>query len=405
MKVWKIKLTALSPFLIGAHRLADNHYETLDYIPGHVLQAAFAKAILMTNSRYDADAYEKKYFIDEEVIRQCKDGSRKEWENWLLAFPKLSFSDANPMGALPYTPTTFACKIKGDEHPLVETLPPRYEIKIANNPTKKIENFHCPKCQSRIERKDSWNYPQGAQLYKRLIHRVEINDHRLVAEDEKLYSLAVGEPYSYINLETGETKPFYFEAYCYSEDDADLTISREQNIEIYVGAYTTTGLGKMLVEVSPAEMDEKGPLDSLDAWQSQPGEISVAKRPFQNTMAVQLLSNVPLEIEMPPKKNYITVDEQLQLYTEWLRQKSSLPKGILVDFAFFQFLLPRSYVPGENVRESALKPHIKSGSVFVVKTDDNGRLRQWAKEISCFGLPLLINGNRHHYPVKILSGS
>lgn len=400
MKIWKIKLTALTPFLIGSHRVTDNHYETLDYIPSNVLQAAFAKAILSTNELYDVNEAERRYYIDEKAFQLYKEGSRPEWIVWLANFPSLSFSDANPMGAHPYTPTTFTCKKKGDQHPLVETLAKRYELKFYND--KKIENFKCSVCGSRYERKDGWNLPKDRKIYKRLINRIEINNHRLVGEDERLYSLAVGEPFSYIRLDPLETKPLYFEAYCYSPVDDDLSITSDQEIEIYVGAYSTTGMGKMQVEVTEVEDQEQENRENIRLWQNGQSQFSKDERPFTNTVAIQVLSNIPYDFDQ--QSDYITTEEQLTIYTNWLQQFSNLPKEASVDFTFIQSLSTRSFVPGLNIREKSIQRFIKSGSVFIFKFPNNELAIEWAMNVAQNGLPLNRDGKMNHYPIRIVDG-
>ncbi|HHW00808.1 MAG TPA: hypothetical protein GXX36_14820 [Clostridiaceae bacterium] len=66
-----------SPMLIGGRRLKDNVYESIDYIPGHVVRAAFAKHILMNCPLYnpqEPDAqgrYNYVYVRDESKCISC----------------------------------------------------------------------------------------------------------------------------------------------------------------------------------------------------------------------------------------------------------------------------------------------------------------------------------------------
>jgi len=49
----KVKLKFKSPFIVGGIKRVSNYIETLDYIPGNVLRAAFSRHILNNCSCFD----------------------------------------------------------------------------------------------------------------------------------------------------------------------------------------------------------------------------------------------------------------------------------------------------------------------------------------------------------------
>lgn len=99
MGLYKITLTPLSPFVIGAHQIKDNHFVSLDYIPASNLQGAFARRILESHSKYDLQqqvaARKQQFWIDDSI---SVEGCEPQWITWLESFSHLRFTDATPLG-------------------------------------------------------------------------------------------------------------------------------------------------------------------------------------------------------------------------------------------------------------------------------------------------------------------
>ena len=392
-KSWKIRLEPLSPFLIGGHRIIDNHYESLDYIPGHVLQAAFARAILESHADYDVSDHEKKYYIKSDSSTITASGCKKEWVHWFEYFSELAFSDAVPLGKNKYTPTSFRCK-NDEDHPIVETLPERYtNRKKVGQP---IKDFYCNVCGGRLERKGGWMFADDERVIKRLVARNALDSKTLTSKDEQLFSMSIGEKYSHVDLAGQRTKKLYFEAVVYAPEEAEHLEAATDEI-VRVGAYITTGLGKMRITVMPmAPMTDGGIEETIDKWRKEVKDDSIA---------VQVLSDVPLALDSERGGSYLETDDYLQLYTDWLIETSTLPASAHVAFAYLQTYEKRGFVTGSNeYREATLKRFIENGGVFIFKAEDDKmpELESWVKRIVREGMPIVGQDRPIRIPVKLL---
>lgn len=394
IKRWTIRLQPLSPFLIGAHRPDNNHFETLDYIPANVLQAAFARAILESHAQYDIKKHgrERRYFIDPRHSEVTVDGCRPEWKAWFQHFDDLSFSDATPLGATPYTPTTFVCKTFSDEHPLVESLPDRYRLR--HSVGQAIKDFCCPACQGRLERKDGWRMHEK-RVYRRVITRVQIDEKRLVSKDGHLYSLAVGEPYAFIDRARGQTEPLYFEATLFAPEHVQ-GLEKATDQVIRVGAYITSGLGKMAITIKPVPEPQVNNLkEIIKAWREKVGDQSIA---------MQLLSDVKYTGEHYAPDRYMDLDELYAVYTEWLQREAGLPSECSVSFAYLKTQNRRGFPKGkQSGREEGISHFLMNGSVFVINGPDEA-VQSWGLEAAQYGLWLDNPSEKRRIPVKLLSG-
>lgn len=396
-KSWKIRLEAESPFLIGTHRVMNNHFETLEYIPAKVLQAAFARVILESHADYELQIHgkERNYYIEENHEQITATGCLDEFKEWFKAFNHIYFSDATPMGSQRYTPTTYICKSYGEEHPLVESLPFRYTSR--NEFGKDASKFECKECEGegegRLERKDGWMM-KGSKMYKRLITRVGIDQKRLVSKDEQLYSLSIGEPYSNIDKVNQETEPLYFEATLFTPKEIN-GLESINGQTIYVGANITSGLGKMKVSVVSNDNSESNQgQEEIRQWQKQVGDCSIP---------IQLLSDVCFNNQYRKDQKYQTNEELLQMYTTWLQTDAKLPEGCHVEFFYMQSYQKRGFQQGSNqLREDQMRNYIQNGAVCIFNGDPTV-LNVWINQIVTTGLFLENEEERQRIPVKIVS--
>ncbi|OUM86003.1 MAG: hypothetical protein BAA01_01165 [Bacillus thermozeamaize] len=391
-RAWTIQLKAESPLMIGGHRLDNNRYASLDYIPHHVLQAAFARAILETHEHYSLDKHtnDKLYYIDPNHQEITDDGCHPQWQPWFRVFPQLCFNDARPMGRTLYTPTTFACK-HSSSHPLRETLLERY---LSRNQRSQLAQFKCPVCQGRLERKNGWRMPSDEKLYYRKITRVGLDERRLVSRDEHLYTLSVLEPYRLIDPENGQAEPLYFYGTVYAPQEADLSLDEAI---IHVGAYLTSGFGRMRIRVTPADTTNRrqAAFERWRQWQEQAGNSSVA---------IQLLSDVELPLVCAVDNKYQTREQWLAFYTQLLRQCSGLPENVTVEAAYLNSFQRRYVHNGPQFRRAdKLTTLLQQGSVFILN-GPKAALEPWLDEAIQCGMPWQADDIQRRLSLDILSG-
>lgn len=384
IKRWKFRLEAKTPFYIGGHRIIDNQFETLDYVPATVVQAAFSKAILESHGVYDVRNLEHtkkgKYYLDFDETSPIKaEDCAEEWLGWFNVFNELSFSDAAPMGAEKYSPSTYACKTHGEKHGLVETLPERYSYR--NEIGKIIPNFHCryEGCGGRLERKDSWK--SDYSMIKRNVTRVEIDRVRKVSRDERLFSITIGEPYAASKKESGGLVPVYFEGTIFAPEQAELGISANDEVFLHVGGYTSTGLGKMLLTVEEAAVPAG---QDLNGWNTNVQNLNPGM-PY--SVALQFLSDCAYTGPMP-EQDFLSTDDYNALYSEWLRQEAGLPADCAVSFAYIQTSARRGFKKGSNQERAVSRTHyVQSGSVIVIDTKgEPDNLVIWVQQALSAGL-------------------
>lgn len=102
--IYKINALLKSPLMIGGKTLDSNYRESRDYIPGSVLRAAYAKAIIQRC------AFEQKnYWLEYKGQAQCKDC---EFRNICKNFLKIQFPFLYPLGGQPYPVTARGKKYK-----------------------------------------------------------------------------------------------------------------------------------------------------------------------------------------------------------------------------------------------------------------------------------------------------
>lgn len=105
--IYKIKAVLKSPLMIGGKTLDSNYRESRDYIPGSVLRAAYAKAVIQRC------AYEQKnYWLDYKAQDQC---GECEFRNICKNFSNIPFPALYPLDGQPYPITAREKKYKNKD--------------------------------------------------------------------------------------------------------------------------------------------------------------------------------------------------------------------------------------------------------------------------------------------------
>lgn len=226
-----------SPLMTGGKRLKDNVLESLDYIPGHVLRAAFAKYILLRCPLYDprkTDEASRYHYIYDRKAKEC-DGCL--WHEACRSFSGIVFSFFYPENCdiIPFTAKI--CKHLPQEHGMRDLL---------TNPGR----MRCRQCEAAYPKTDldigKFGRLESVSGYRRggrkflpktiTLTRTSINPFTGTALNAGLYSVTAlqqGLPFTgtisgieKLNIQPGQT--------------------------IYVGSYNSVGLGRMkLAELKP----------------------------------------------------------------------------------------------------------------------------------------------------------
>ena len=95
--MYKIEAVLKSPLMIGGKKLNNNYRESKDYIPGSVLRAAYARALVL-----QCACEQKDNWLVFQARRECRTCAFK---TICEHFSQISFPALYPMGGSPYPVT------------------------------------------------------------------------------------------------------------------------------------------------------------------------------------------------------------------------------------------------------------------------------------------------------------
>lgn len=239
MKRFRLRLTARSPLLIGDRRADTQYTESLEYIPGSRLRAAFARAILTDCPLFDpAEASEgRRWWVTYRGQAEC-DGC--PWAAWCRQFGEIRFTQATPGGAQVMPLTAMGCKLDCGRAGVVDTLLRRiaWQQRLRERPGEDWQppRFNCV-CGGRLENRRGWFEPGTSRSVpgpeRQAFTRLMIDPIRGTAAEGQLYTL--------LPLAAGVE----FTAEVQAPAPPPCT-------ELRVGARITTGMGRCAVAVSEA---------------------------------------------------------------------------------------------------------------------------------------------------------
>jgi hypothetical protein len=210
----------------------------LDYVPGRVLRAAFARAISRACPYHDAqgrayDGEPRRFWPRYVGGAAC---SACPWRTWCQALDAVRFGDARPGGAGPVPRTVLQCKACPDEHPWVDDLPRRLKLQRAGEGAEPgdLAPGSCRSCGARLETAQPRSVPR---LWERL--QVGLDARRWAARHGVLFATAAREAGCALR------------ALLRVPDGLGDDWSVPGGL-LWVGARTSVGLGRMVVEVAPA---------------------------------------------------------------------------------------------------------------------------------------------------------
>lgn len=220
--MYRITASLKSPLMVGGKTLNSNYRESRDYIPGSVLRAAYAKALV-----HRCVCEQKNYWLEYKDKDACKEC---EFRTVCKNFSEITFPALYPMGAAPYPFTAREEKYrnKGVES-VLDILKSRLEKK------------------EKDKRESNWKRLEGFQkdgVRVRLLHsaitRTAIDYRRSVAKESALYTQNVIVE-KYLNQENElEDVVFSGEMNLSPEEEKELRLLKV----LYIGADITRGFGK-----------------------------------------------------------------------------------------------------------------------------------------------------------------
>lgn len=351
---YKIKLSLESPLLVGGKKQGDNYIKSMDYIPGSVMRAAFARAIT------DRCGYERKnrwvVFENSDECHECP------VKNLCSNFGKIRFSFMYPLDSIPYPVTNMRCKYD-PSHPDVDTL--IYMINRHRGQEVKFDG-RCSKkgCGERLEKHTGLNKDgMDVEVDFRLITKNGISPYLKRSKEGILYSMDVVSEKCFAGDERVSTE---FNGYV--ECDENINDELENIHVLRVGAYTTSGFGKCRMNV-----EGEGIYDSIPEMEERIKKFNEKINDGSKLyISFTLLSDAYLGLEQcfedGVRPSQITTREYIESYGNVLGKY--VCKGLKFEFPVAVNQVRRGFDTSkdEAVYRKA-KIVTKIGSIFVFSTD------------------------------------
>ena len=398
----KVKLKFKSPFIVGGIKRVSNYIETIDYIPGNVLRAAFSRYILNNCPCFRQDEVvtvngeKHKNWVYYRNKQECVNCSLK---NVCMNFDKIKFSFFYPEGTDIIPLTTMRCKMK-PEHGLIDVL---------------IHKRECPDCM-RLGSSDSRveavaGYLKNGQDYnvKKSLHtRTAIDRYTATAKDGMLFSVeaVVG---------TDRENNIIYEGQIEGIGKEDILYVQE----LRVGKYTSVGFGRCSIciednESCTEEFSRHLTADKNENVAEKRESITQKMRLFsekykkhnritnsKNYFAVKLVADAKLDFEgAGSKKSGCDGESECEDYIKnedfkeiWLNSLNvpGMEKDYKIDKVYAEVFNFRGYDTSKvgDVREEPVHM-VQKGSVIVFETEKSfDETVNYFSSLDGFGLDVL----------------
>ncbi|MCI9368959.1 MAG: hypothetical protein HFH65_01300 [Lachnospiraceae bacterium] len=340
--MYKIKAVLKSPLMIGGKTLNSNYRESKDYIPGSVLRAAYAKA-LVERCYYE----QKNYWLNYKDEPQCKEC---EFCTICQRFSQLVFPALYPLGSRPYPMTAREKKYKyKEDRNILDILKSRLSIS-AKSPDesewKRLEGF----------------YKDGATV--KLIHsaitRTAIDYYRNTAKEGFLYTQnVISEKYLREKSELADVE-FSGEIQLSPEEEKELC-----KIEIlHIGADITKGFGVCYMSYEE-QADEHTPEKIGERIKA----FNLGMKEDKQFVALDLLTDAYLGLEEIGDDSLSQTKISTKQMLIFLEEKIGLPKEKYHLYKVFksQEILTGFDTSKNTEKEMRRRRHlvVKAGAVFV----------------------------------------
>jgi hypothetical protein len=328
----------LSPLIIGGQKLNSNYIESIDYIPGNVLRAAFARVILNHCTAYSGEVEEidgqKRvnwvHYRNKESCKKCK------YKRICERFSDIKFGFFYPQGTTPIVMSQMVCK-NDEKHSLVDSL----TYNKANG---------CPTCKGRLEYTKGFSLDNKIFKTKKSIYtRVEIDRYTKTSKDGRLYTLMpVLEEY------------FVGEIQGIEESELDLFD------DLRVGSYVSVGFGRCKLEKEKELKEDKNKiLLNMQKFSNKYKEVNNKK---DNLNYFALLLETDARVKLENLEGYKTTEE----YKNILANLLNLNSDFKIDKVYLETNIYRGYDTSMvgDTREEAVYQILK-GSVFIISSSKN----------------------------------
>jgi hypothetical protein len=367
-----VKLNFASPFIVGGIKQVSNYIESIDYIPGNVVRAAFARYILNNCFYYDPNEVvivrgsKRKnwvYFKDKPKCAECRVRALCQ------KFDRIKFSFFYPEATKVIPSTVMVCKIN-PQHGFIDRL---------------IQEPKCTKCEGgrgRVEfvsgfLKDGKNY----SVIKSFITKTAINRYTGTAKDGALYSvLAVSATY----------KDKDYEDNVFVGQIQGLTPEELGVIdELRIGKYTSVGFGRCSISVEDEGqdilLDVKKVVQRMEEFDAKYKEYNGIDDANRRYFAIKFVSDAKLNFEQNGIDKYMSTDEYKALWFKAL----GIDLDVEIEKVYAEVINFRGYDTSKVEDDKREQPihMVEKGSVIVFKTSlDFGNVVDYFGSIEGFGM-------------------
>ncbi len=356
-----------SPFIVGGHKRANNFIESIDYIPGSVMRAAFAKFIVyncpLSENFYDELA-KRYYWVRYRGEKECENC---KYSNICKNFEKIRFSFFYPQGSKPNPFSNMLCK-NYEEHGFQDVLLPP-ENKEGE------KTIGCPKCppgNNRLEKytgliKDGKPYKVTRKTYTR------------TAINYSTRAVLYGSLFSLVAVAKTDDRGLYYEGKIEGITKEDLDCISE----IRIGKYTSVGFGiaRLLVSDDKKEENREKTLKKLRDFSDRykQGKDRDANGSF---LALYFRSNVLFKADSVTNK-YMETEE----YAQVLKRSLKIPNEFEIEEIFSQFGIYRGFDTSyEKPQRKETFLTAPAGTVLVLKSSlEPEKIYEILSQVNGFG--------------------
>lgn len=342
--IYKINAVLKSPLMIGGKTLDSNYRESKDYIPGSVLRAAYAKAIIQRC------AFEQKnYYLEYKGQVQCENC---EFRNICKNFSEITFPFLYPLGGKPYPVTAREKKYKDKED---------------------MEIFDILKCRlitlGKADGETGWERLEGinkdgkkVKLMHSAVTRTAIDYKRNTAKEGSLYTQNVILEQYMNKYDELEDIVFTGEIELLPEEKKELD---KINI-LRIGADITRGFGKCNMSF---ENSNDITIDTAEKIKQRINEFNLGIKYNKHFVIVDLLTDAYLGLEEIGGNNISQTEIPDIEMMKFLEKKIDLPSGIYTLCKVYKF---QEFIRGFDTSKTTEKEMrrnghlvVKAGAVFI----------------------------------------
>lgn len=345
----KIRMDFKSPLLVGGKKLTSNYIEGIDFIPGNIVRAGFARYMLNECAVNDGSyveingvkRYNWVYFRGLDACKSCT------FSSICKKFSDIKFSFFYPEGSEIVPLTAMKCK-EDDSHGYIDSL---------------VDKRQCKICEQRVEftsglRKADkpysviWNY----------FTRTAINPYTGTSQDGSLYTLVAVEG---TVRENNSIKSFF---------EGSIEGITEEELQLFddlrIGTRLSSGFGQVELHILE-ENDEKSNQLIVDKmkvfnhkFKSQNKDNIDKLNEQLNYFAIIFTSDVKLPyIEL---EGYKTTDEYKKIWQDLLK----INENYSIQKIYGETNIYRGYDTSRDIKNSREEAvlHLQKGSVIVLSS-------------------------------------